>query len=145
MGDGSAETTAGPGGDPLSHQVYEQLKAIARARMAGERSSHTLQATALVHEAYLRLNQPGNIAVSDRSRFFRAAAVAMREILIDHARGLGRKKRGGGAKRLNVDVLDLAGENDTEQILALDEALSHLHTVSPEAAEVVRLRFLCRA
>jgi RNA polymerase sigma factor (TIGR02999 family) len=122
-------------------QVYEQLKAIARARMAGERSSHTLQATALVHEAYLRMNQPGNIDVADRSRFFRAAAVAMREILIDHARGVGRQKRGGGAKRLNVDVLDLAAENDTEQILALDEAICRLQAVSPEAAEVVRLRF----
>src|SRR3954447_21982542 len=119
MGDDSA-TTAGPDGDPLPNQVYEQLKAIARVRMAGERSGHTLQATALVHEAYLRMNQPGSVDPTDRSRFFRAAAVAMREILIDHARGVGRQKRGGGAKRLNVDVLDLAAENDTDQILALD-------------------------
>lgn len=141
MREGVSATTADPGDDPLPSQVYEQLKAIARARMAGERAGHTLQATALVHEAYLRMNQPGNVDLSDRSRFFRAAAVAMREILIDHARAAGRQKRGGDAKRLNVDVLDLAAENETDQILALDEAVSRLHAVSSEAAEVVRLRF----
>ena len=128
-------------GDALPQKVYEQLKAIARARMAGERSNHTLQATALVHEAYLRLNAPTPLDPSYRSQFFRAAAVAMRETLIDHARGVGRQKRGGGARRLNVDVLDLAAENDTDQILALDEALCRLQAVCPEAAEVVRLRF----
>ena len=142
MSERSLPVTAEPNkGDPLTREVYEQLKAIARARMAGERPAHTLQATALVHEAYLRLNKPGNIDVSDRSQFFRAAAVAMREILIDHARGAGRQKRGGGAKRLNVDVLDLAAENDTDQILALDEAVCRLQEISPDAAEVVRLRF----
>src|SRR5688572_162180 len=131
MGDDRSATTASPGDDPLTRTVYEQLKAIARARMAGEHAGHTLQATALVHEVYLRMNRPGIVVLSDRARFFRAAAVAMRQILIDHARGVGRQKRGAGAKRLNVDVLELASESDTDQVLALDEAISRLQAVSP--------------
>ena len=89
MTDGDSQPLVGAhSGLPLA--VYEQLKAIARVRMAGERTGHTLQTTALVHEAYMRLTRAGTLEGNDRPRFFRAAAEAMRHVLIDHARAKGR-------------------------------------------------------
>lgn len=121
--------------------VYEQLLAIARQRMRHEDPNHTLQATALVHEVYLRL--VGNEAVSWPSRvsFFHAAAQAMRRILIDHARKRGRIKRGGGAKRQPLDAIDLAASDDTDCILALDAAIEKLNGQDPRAGSIVELRF----
>ena len=121
--------------------VYEQLRAIAQARMAGERDGHTLQATALVHEAYLRLVGGEDVAWESRAHFFAAAAQAMRRILIDHARKRGSAKRGGGRASVPMSVVDLAVESDPAQILALDEALTTLEADDPRAAEVVKLRF----
>jgi RNA polymerase sigma factor (TIGR02999 family) len=128
--------------------VYEQLRAIACARMAGERRDHTLQATALVHEAYLRLfkNDGDGALWSSRAHFFAAAAEAMRRILIEHARSRGRVKRGGdgrgrAARRQPINLLDLASENDPDEILMLDEAIQRLEREDPDAAQVVRLRF----
>ena len=126
----------------LTAQVYEQLRAIARSRLHGQPAGHTLQATALVHEALLKLRDHPSLCGGDRALFFHAAAQAMRQILVDHARAKGRVKRGGGAVRLELaDVAQLAVEQDSEQIVALDEAVSRLEVEEPSAAAVVKLRF----
>jgi len=121
--------------------VYDELRKLAHGRMNLERADHTLDATGLVHEAYLRLM--GNRACSwaNRAHFFHAAAEAMRRILIDHARAKAGPKRGGGRLKLPLDVVELAATENAEQILALDEALSRLEEEDQTAAEVVRLRF----
>ena len=138
-------TAAGAGDDgQLLAQVYDQLRTIARARLARERVGHSLQATELVHEAFLKLQRHPSLMHSDRARFFHAAAEAMRQILIDHARSKGRIKRGGGMKRTMSDVADvaeLAEEQDPDQILALDEAIRRLESEEPQAAQVLKLRF----
>jgi RNA polymerase sigma factor (TIGR02999 family) len=121
--------------------VYEQLRAIAQRAMAGERPDHTLQATALVHEAFLRLVGDREIPWAGRAHFYIAAAEAMRRILLDHARARGRVKRGGGRAPLALtDVADLA-TRDSREILMFDEAFRRLEGESPEAAAIVRLRF----
>ena len=121
--------------------VYQELRQLAQARMAHERAEHTLQATALVHEAYLRLVGNDEIDWANRAHFFHAAAEAMRRILIEHARAKGGPKRGGGRKKLPLDVVDLAVEADPAQIVALEEAISRLEQDDADAARVVRLRF----
>jgi RNA polymerase sigma factor (TIGR02999 family) len=121
--------------------VYDELRKLAAHRMKAERADHTLQATGLVHEAYLRLVGNDEIDWANRAHFFHAAAQAMRRILIEHARAKGGPKRGGGRKKLPLDVVDLAAEADPTQILALDEAISRLEQEDADAARVVRLRF----
>jgi RNA polymerase sigma factor (TIGR02999 family) len=122
--------------------VYEQLKVLAKKRMSGERCDHTLQATALVHEAYVKLVGGKEVQWSSRGQFFFAAAQAMQRILIDHARARRGPKRGGKMKRVPLNnVMDLVTEDASEEILALDEAVSRLEKVSPSVAAVVRLRF----
>jgi len=121
--------------------VYAELRELARRRMASQPPEHTLQATALVHEAYLKLVGRSDVRWVDRSHFYFAAAEAMRQILIDSARGLARLKRGGGRARSPLSVADLAAEQDPDQILAVDEALCRLEAQWPDAAAVVRLRF----
>jgi len=124
--------------------VYEQLRQIARARMRDERAGHTLDATALVHEAYARLVGNRELAWASRGHFFAAAAEAMRRILIEHARARRREKRGGDRRRLALDidsVVGLATDEKLEEIVALDEALRRLEEQRPRAARVVQLRF----
>jgi RNA polymerase sigma factor (TIGR02999 family) len=124
--------------------VYDQLKQLARHRMALERRDHTLEATALVHEAYLRLvhgDHGADVPWPDRAHFFRAAAQAMRRILVEHARARGRRKRGGRRRRLPLDVLDLASDAHLPDVLAIDDARDRLEQSSPAVADVVRLRF----
>ncbi len=120
--------------------VYEQLRKQAQGMMAGERAGHTLSATVLVHEAYLKLVGPRDVPWTGRGHFYAAAAEAMRRILLDHARVRGR--RGGGGVRLSEvgDVAALA-EADPEQIVAVDDAVRRLEAEDPEAAAMVRLRF----
>jgi RNA polymerase sigma factor (TIGR02999 family) len=120
--------------------VYDELRALARHRMAQENVGHTLQATALVHEAYLRLGGSG-VTFANRAHFFHAAAQAMQRILVESARRRGRVKRGAGMSRLPSNVLDLAAAPESEQILALDDAIGRLEGEAPQAAAVVRLRF----
>lgn len=123
--------------------VYEQLKAIAKHRLSLERRDHTLQATALVHEVYLRLTAQSGREFADRAHFYTAAAEAMRRILVEHARGLGREKRSGSSRRIEMplDVVDLAANVDPEEILTLEEAIRRLEKEDPTAAKVVQLRF----
>ena len=141
VGESSADPSAAGGSGDLNGQVYEQLRAIARAKLAQQSPGHTLQATALVHEAFLKLRDHPSIVSAEPARFYQAAAQAMRQILIDHARARGRIKRGGGVRREFADVAELADEQDPGQIMALDEAISRLEKQEPRAAEVVKLRF----
>ena len=132
--------------DRLLPLVYEQLRRAAQVEMAAERSDHTLSATALVHEAYLKLVGPRQVAWADRRHFYAAAAEAMRRILIDYARARGRLKRGPPADSLDnalnlLSVADLASEAGEDQIVRLDEAVRRLETEDPDVAQVVRLRF----
>jgi len=124
--------------------VYEELRARAGRLMSAERKDHTLQRTALVHEAYLRLVKPG-VDFESRLHFFNAAALAMRRILLDHADAKRAEKRGGGAAEICLDDVD-APDNDSNEepkldVIALDEALRELETRSPRQHQVVMLRF----
>lgn len=125
----------------LLRAVYDQLRAIAQERIREENAGHTLQATALVHEAFLRIGKDRRVPFTNRAHFFAAAAEAMRRILIDHARSKRAEKRGGGGARVPLSVVDLAEDSDPAEILALDEALARLEQAEPEVAAVVRLRF----
>lgn len=127
-------------GPPLE-EVYAQLRALARERMAAERDGHTLQATALVHEAYLRLSSGRTQPWHGAAHFYAAAAEAMRRILIEHARARGRDKRGGGLQRQPLGVADLAADASLEEILSLDDAVRRLEEQDAEMGRVVRLRF----
>jgi RNA polymerase sigma factor (TIGR02999 family) len=133
-------------GDPqAAHEllplVYEELRRLAAQKMARENPGQTLQATALVHEAWLRLGGDDQPEWKSRAHFFAAAAEAMRRILIDNARRKQYLRHGGGAERVNFDDLDLAANMDGEQLLALHEALDHLAAHDAAKAELVKLRF----
>jgi RNA polymerase sigma factor (TIGR02999 family) len=122
--------------------VYDELRKLAAEKMANERPGQTLEATALVHEAYLRLL--GNDAephFNGRGHFFAAAAQAMRNILVDNARRKRRPKHGGGRHRVTLDEALPAPPDDADELLALDEALSRLAAEDPEAARIVQLRY----
>jgi RNA polymerase sigma factor (TIGR02999 family) len=121
--------------------VYDELKMIAQRRMIAERGGHTLQATALVHEAYMRLVVDEDMSWSSRRHFFGAAAEAMRRVLVDHARKVKADKRGGDRARVSLSVGHLVGQDDPDRLLALDEALGTLAAEDPRAAEVARLRY----
>lgn len=132
--------------DRLLPLVYEQLRKAAQLNMAGERPDHTLSATALVHEAYVKLVGPREVAWGSRGHFYAAAAEAMRRILIDYARARGRVKRGPAPIALSdasalLSVADLVSEAHSDQIVRLDEALRRLEAEDPDVAQVVRLRF----
>jgi RNA polymerase sigma factor (TIGR02999 family) len=117
--------------------VYDELKRLAAARLAGERAGHSLNATALVHEAYLRL---GTASFADRRGFFRAAAVAMQRILVDHARRRKAARRGGGARTIALDGEAPALGADPDLVLDVDAALERLAREDPTSAEVARHR-----
>lgn len=125
----------------LLPRVYDELKRLARQQMAGERAEHSLQATALVSEVWLRLRDQVDEARDDPGRFYAAAAESMRRILIDHARSRGCRKRGGDLQKLSLDLVVAAESADLEQVLAIDTAIARLAVASPRAAELVRLRF----
>ena len=125
--------------------VYDELRRLAAAKLAAERPGHTLDATALVHEAFLRLadrrGEPGGSqAFATKSQFFRAAAEAMRRILVDHARKKRADKRGGAAKRFELAEHDRVIVPDPDTLLAVDEALAKLAAEDAGSADVARLR-----
>ncbi|MBL8760181.1 MAG: sigma-70 family RNA polymerase sigma factor [Phycisphaerae bacterium] len=123
--------------------VYEELRRLASNRLAGERAGQTLQPTALVHEAYLKLLGPDGRALTwgSRGQFFAAAAVAMRRILVDRARHRQRMRHGGGRAKVELHDDHLSDEPDPEQMLALDEALEKLRGYDPRKSELVMLRY----
>ncbi len=130
-----------PAEDGLFPLVYDELRAMAQDQMARERGNHTLQPTALVHEAYLRLVGNQISQWPSRRYFFAAAATAMRRILVEHARGRYRHKRGGHCRPQPLEGVDVAAQNDTIDWLALDEAIEALQQEDQRLAEVVHLRF----
>ena len=121
--------------------VYDEFRALARHYLAQERADHTLQPTALVHEAYLKLVDQNRVDWQSRGHFFAVAAQIMRRILVDHARTRHREKRGGGRARVMLDDAVALSPQKSEDVLALDEALEKLAQVSPRQAQVVELRF----
>ena len=127
--------------DELLPVVYEELRLLAAQKLSHEAPGQTLQATALVHEAYLRLVGDESQSWQNRGHFFAAAAEAMRRILIENARRKGRLKRGAGRRRIDLEAVSLALETPAEDLLALDEAFTRLLEEDPEAAEVVKLSY----
>lgn len=121
--------------------VYEELRRIARRQLRHEGVGHTLNTTALVHEAYLRLAAPSHLDISGRAEFLSIAAMAMRRVLIDYARQRTAQKRGGVQMRVELDDLEVAAEGRAEQLVALDEALTALAVSNPRLARVVDCRF----
>jgi RNA polymerase sigma factor (TIGR02999 family) len=121
--------------------VYDELRKLAAAKMAQESEFHTLQPTALVHEAWLRLVKAQQDNWQGRGYFFAAAAEAMRRILIEAARRRARQKRGGNLQRVSLDQLDLAATTDDETLIATSEALDRFAAVDPVGAELIKLRF----
>ena len=133
-------------GDPNASEellpiVYEELRKLARARMGAEWAASTLQPTALVHEAWLRLLGTDQRAWQNRAHFFAAAAEAMRRILIERARRKRALKRGADAPVLDLDRVDVATEADADSLLMVNDAIAKLAKQDPQAAEVVKLRF----
>ena len=126
--------------DRLVPIVYEELRRLAHHHMRGERPGHTLQTTALVNEAYLRLAGVDGLRRSDRAHFFALAATLMRRILVDHARQRGRDKRGGGVAVVTLDETRIAPRAEVD-VVALDEALQRLAAADPQQSRVVELRF----
>jgi RNA polymerase sigma factor (TIGR02999 family) len=127
--------------DRLAPIVYVELRKIADAYLRRERSSHTLQPTALVNEAWLRLARQDGMTFDHRKQFYALAAQAMRRILVDHARALAADKRGGGVRQTTLSADLSAGANRTIELLALDEALEQLARASPRQAQVIELRY----
>ena len=121
--------------------VYDELKRLASQHLRNERANHTLQPTALVHEAYLRLVGPEDVAWENRAHFFGAAAQAIRRILTDHARAKGRQKRDPGGARVALEGLALAQPEVSDDVLALSEALDRLAAFDAQKARVVELRY----
>lgn len=121
--------------------VYQELKRLARRRMFGERQGHTLQPTELVNEAYVRLCGSESLEWRDRSHFFAVASKVMRNILVDHARGRSRLRRGGELARVSLDEALSLSLDRPEELVALDEALENLEQVEARKAQVVQLRY----
>jgi RNA polymerase sigma factor (TIGR02999 family) len=134
-------------GDPqaagqLLPLVYDELRRLAAVRLAGEQPGHTLQATALVHEAYLKLvGSDAGRMWTDRRHFFAAAAEAMRRILVDHARKKRADVRGGSRQRVSLAEADAGIDQHADDVLALEEVLDHFAAVDPQKAELVKLRY----
>jgi len=127
--------------DELLPLVYDELRRLAASRMAHEAPGQTLQPTALVHEAWVRLVGDGSQTWENRAHFFGAAAEAMRRILIERARRRARVKHGAGQDRINLEDLEIAGALPDDKILLMDEALERLKAEDPETAQVVVLKF----
>jgi RNA polymerase sigma factor (TIGR02999 family) len=134
-------------GDPQAAEkrlplVYDELKKLAAVKIAREQPGQTLQPTALVHEAYLRLVGPANAAgFTNRGHFFAAAAEAMRRILVERARRCARARHGGGLVRQDLETIDLAAPEAADDLVALDAALDRLEGADPQAAQLVKLRY----
>jgi RNA polymerase sigma factor (TIGR02999 family) len=127
--------------DDLLPLIYGELRSLAANYLRRERAGHTLQPTALVHEAYLRLVDQTRVQWQNRAHFFGVAAQMMRRILVDHARGRDAEKRGGELQKVSLDEnIDVAGEKDLN-LVALDDALNRLAELDPQKSRIVELRF----
>ncbi len=133
-------------GDPQAAEqllplVYDELRKLAAVRMANEPAGQTLQATALVHEAWLRLSGPAEVRWNGRGHFFAAAAESMRRILVDRARMKARQRHGGQLQRADLEHVTLATDDSDDTVLAVHEALEKLAREFPQQAEIVKLRY----
>ena len=135
------DRSEGHASEELLGLVYEELRRLAAARMARENPGQTIQATALVHEAWLQLAGQGGRKWQNRAHFFGAASDAMRRILIDNARRKARRKHGGGQSRVDIADLPLAASTPDHDILLVDEALEKLEAEDPEKARIVVMKF----
>ncbi|HET9888312.1 MAG TPA: ECF-type sigma factor [bacterium] len=128
--------------DRVVFVLYDELRALARRRLRNERAGHTLQATALVNEVYLRLSRENRISAESRTRFMAVASNTMRRVLVDYARSKGRVKRGGDAERVPLESIEqVLSDEEAEEILALEDAMQRLARGNPRGARVVELRF----
>lgn len=127
--------------DKLYPLVYDELRRMAHRYMSRERKGHTLQTTALINEAYLRLVEQKHVHWANRAHFFGISAQIMRRILIDHARRHEYAKRGGGAQRVSLEEVAIVGKDKGKELLELDEALTRLGEMDPRRSRVVELRF----
>ena len=127
--------------DKLYPLVYEELRRLARSYMRREPKGHTLQTTALINEAYVRLVDQHQVHWQNRSHFFAISAQIMRRILVDHARRRLHAKRGGGARKISLDEVMIVAKERSEEVLMLDEALANLARVDPRRSQVVELRY----
>jgi len=127
--------------DELMPQVYQELRSIARRQLSGQRKDRTLNTTALVHEAFLKLSASQMPDWNDRCHFYAVAATAMRQIVVDHARRLGSKKRGGDWQRVEFQVENLKVEEQAELLMDLDRALNKLSQLNQRLTRVVECRF----
>jgi len=146
MSDVTGLLQAASAGDPraaaeLLPLVYDELRRLAARRLAGEQNERTLQPTALVHEAWLRISGADERTWQGRQHFFATAAEAMRRILVDHARRRQAAKRGAGAERIEPDAVDIPAPAPDDQLLAVNEALAKFATVDARKAELVKLRY----
>jgi RNA polymerase sigma-70 factor, ECF subfamily len=128
-------------GDEVAGLVYQELHRIASREMRHEREGHTLQTTALVHEAYMRLAGAQSLEIQNRGHFFAVASQQMRRILVDHARSNSAQRRGGVAVRVDLDKLQVAAAERSIDVILLDESLRELERLEPRAAKVVELRY----
>jgi RNA polymerase sigma factor (TIGR02999 family) len=127
--------------DELARRIYGELRGLARFYLRQERPDHTLQPSDLVHEAYLRLANEKDIDWQNRAHFFGIAAVRMRHILVEHARGRRAAKRGGGEYRLSLSEVDRQAEERDVNLLALDDALRRLEALDPQKSRIVEMRY----
>ncbi len=127
--------------DRLIPLVYQELRQLARHHMRKERAGHTLETTALIHEAYLRLIDAKQVQIKNRAHFFGVSARLMRQILVDAARARGYEKRGGGAQQVSLDAVLTVTQKPEADLLAIDEALSALATLDLRKSQVVEMRF----
>jgi RNA polymerase sigma factor (TIGR02999 family) len=125
----------------LTPLVYEELRRLAHRQMGGERPDHTLQTTALVNEAYLRLADQSNLRWQDRAHFFAVAARAMRQILVNYAKSYRAQKRGGGALKVDLDDVAIVSPEESKEIVDLHEALERLGALDSRKAQVVELKY----
>jgi RNA polymerase sigma-70 factor, ECF subfamily len=128
-------------GEEVVARVYDELHRIASREMRRERPGNTLQTTALIHEAYLRLAGARPLEIHNRGHFFAIASQQMRRVLVDHARAAGSQKRGGGAVRLDLESVRIGTEDPDAQLVRLDDALGDLERLDPRPARVVELKF----
>lgn len=129
--------------EQLTTLVYSELRRLANGYLRGERSGHTLQPTALVNEAYVRLISQDQQTVRSRAHFFGIAANLMRQVLVDHARKRTAEKRGSDGVRVDLNDIQLASQDRPRDIIALDDALRELQSVDPRKAQVIDLRYFC--
>ena len=137
----SIDKDAGTSAQELLPLVYEELRKLAAARMANEPAAHTLDPTALVHEAWLRMVNEVDRSWHNRAYFFTVASTAMRRILVDHARRKSARKHGGDQLRTSIELFDLAEEVPDETTIIVDEALKRLEKIHPEWAQIMVMKF----